>query len=244
MRTGDPLSLPSTASAPAVTSARRPHVGQRLWAAVDPASSLVEVLIAVVLALGIITGVRAGLFGDLTPRDTALVILATALAWGIIDGGLYLVASKMDQGRLDHLPSELRGADLTSARRRALAAEAFALDLDDGEHPHLVAVAYDVLADALAADGAERRFSREDWKAAATLFLWSLLVSSLVAVTLLLPVAATIAFTVAQVVGMVLLFCAGYLWARRTRYNRVWAGLLLAVIGALMILLAFVFGAV
>ncbi|MEO6998028.1 MAG: hypothetical protein ABI112_08095 [Terracoccus sp.] len=149
MRTGDPLSLPSTASAPAVTSARRPHVGQRLWAAVDPASSLVEVLIAVVLALGIITGVRAGLFGDLTPRDTALVILATALAWGIIDGGLYLVASKMDQGRLDHLPSELRGADLTSARRRALAAEAFALDLDDGEHPHLVAVAYDVLADAL-----------------------------------------------------------------------------------------------
>ncbi len=79
---------------------------------------------------------------------------------------------------------------------------------------------------------------------AATLFLWSLLVSALVSLTLLLPVGATLAFTMAQVVGMVLLFCAGYLWARRTRYNRVLAGLLLATIGALMILLAFVFGAI
>lgn len=201
-------------------------------------------LVAVVLALGIITGVRAGLFGVLTPRDTALVILATALAWGIIDGGLYLVASKMDQGRLDHVAMKLRSDVLTPQQRRALAAEAFALDLDERDHPRLVDAAYDALADALAADGAERRFTRDDWKAAATLLLWSLLVSALVSVTLLLPVAATLAFTVAQLVGMGLLFGAGYLWSRQTRYNRVWAGLLLSAIGALMILLAFVFGAI
>ncbi|MDN5768819.1 MAG: VIT1/CCC1 transporter family protein [Humibacillus sp.] len=241
MSAGDPLNPPAP---PVATPVARPHLGRRLWVAVDPASSLVEVLVAVVLALGIITGVRAGLFGDLTPHDTALVILATALAWGVIDGGLYLVGSKMDQGRLDHLAGELRGADLPAARRRALAAEAFALDLDDRDHHRLVAAAYDALADALAADSAERRFTRDDWKAAATLFLWSLLVSALVSLTLLLPVAATLAFTLAQGVGMVLLFGAGYLWARRTRYNRVWAGLLLAAIGALMILLAFVFGAI
>lgn len=66
-----------------------------LAAALDPGSSLVDVLVAIVIALGLVTASRGGLLGDLTPAATAVVLLTVAVAWGVIDAGLYRVGTTM-----------------------------------------------------------------------------------------------------------------------------------------------------
>lgn len=73
---------------------------------------------------------------------------------------------------------------------------------------------------------------------------WGVLASGVVAQALVLPVSPVAAFTIAQVTGMVVLFLAGHVWARLTRYDPVRSGLALSLICAAMILLALVLDAV
>ncbi len=81
---------------------------RRITNPLDPASSLVEIVAAVVIAVGIVASARLGVFGEIEPRQAAAVVLACGAAWGVIDAGLYLIAVIMDNGRIDRVGAELR----------------------------------------------------------------------------------------------------------------------------------------
>lgn len=216
----------------------------RFEATLDPASSLVEVLVAIVIALGVISAARIGAFGDIAPGETIAVVLACAVAWGAIDGGLYLVATKMDNGRLDRLGLELRQQpELTDEERRSKVAEVFDGVAAAGP-AELVAPAYDHLAAAMSVARPPRRLSRDDVRGALLIVGWVLLVTAIVVIPLTLPLPPAVAYTSALVVGMVLLFVAGRVWARHTLYRPFRVGLGLAAIGGVMIVLTIALGAV
>ena len=162
----------------------------------------------------------------------------------MVDAGLYLLATKLDNGRLDRVAADLRqGNDLSADRRQTAVRTVFGA-LDDAGPPELLAPAYAAVAEALTVARPPRRLTRLDLSAAGLVVGWVVLTSALLGLPLLLPVSADVAHLGAQAWGMVLLFLAGTVWARHTTYRPVLVGLGLAAIGATMIVVTLVLGAV
>src|SRR6187401_3008488 len=78
----------------------------------DPASSLGEVLFGLIMTLTFTLG--AGLIiedeGRAGARELLIAVIGCNVAWGIIDGALFLVGQLFDRGRLQRLGRSIRRA--------------------------------------------------------------------------------------------------------------------------------------
>ncbi len=83
---------------------------------------------------------------------------------------------------------------------------------------------------------------REDYLGAFQVFLAMLVATLVVVVPLYVVEPPHVAVIVSNLVALVSLFVVGYLWARHTRINKVKFGLLLAVMGAGIVIITFFLG--
>ncbi len=210
----------------------------------DPASSLGEILFGLIMTLTFTLG--AGLIiedeGREGARQLLIAVIGCNVAWGIIDGALYVVGQLFDRGRARKLGMAIRASADKSAATALVAGE---LDpmvsgvLNQAERESLYSrVAENILQKPAAA----ARVSKEDWMGAFTSFWLVVITSAPAAIPFLLFDDARFALRVSNAVLLGLLFLTGYWWSRYT-LGRPWTtGFIFLVGGSLLVLAAIALG--
>ena len=75
----------------------------------DPSTRLNEVLFGLIMALGITGAVRLGLEQS-TNRELLVAVLGCNVAWGIVDGVMFVLVSLFERGRKARIVNSVRGA--------------------------------------------------------------------------------------------------------------------------------------
>lgn len=82
----------------------------------DPADRLGETLFGLIMALGFTGAVRLGM-DEATSRELFVSILGCNVAWGIVDGVMFVMVAVFERGRTALLMERVRGLDDVSAAR-------------------------------------------------------------------------------------------------------------------------------
>jgi VIT1/CCC1 family predicted Fe2+/Mn2+ transporter len=199
-----------------------------------PADSLSEIIFGLIMVLGFTSTARIAL-GEQSPRQFLLAVIGCNLAWGIVDGVMYILTSVYERSQRARLADSIRQAPDEAT---ALAIINEELDPVVGAllaDPERAQVAGWVLAKVRTLTPQPLRITQDD--------LYGALASGLLVFLATLPVAAPFllvddpwqALRLSNLVCVLMLFVVGYRWAWHTRTNPVVAGLALMVIGLVMV---------
>jgi hypothetical protein len=210
----------------------------------DPASSLGEILFGLIMTLTFTLG--AGLIiedeGREGARQLLIAVIGCNVAWGIIDGALYIVGQLFDRGRSRKLGMAIRASADKSA---AIALVAEELDpavsgvLNDSERETL----YGRIAENIRQKpSAATKVSKEDWMGAFTSFWLVVITSAPAAIPFLLFDDARFALRVSNAILLGLLFLSGYWWSRYTLGKPWLTGIIFLLGGGLLVMAAIALG--
>jgi hypothetical protein len=175
-------------------------------------------------------------------REMLIGILGCNLAWGIIDGVLYVLGQVFDRGRVRRIGFHMRQATSEDEARRMVADELDPTLLpmtDDSTRRSL----YDSIVDRVRrSPPAPNPVRREDLMGGLAAG-WLVFACSLPAVLpfLLIP-DPRLALRISNVILLGLLFYVGYRWARYTLAKPWLSGLVFLLIGTLLVALAIPLG--
>jgi len=212
----------------------------------DPASTLGEVLFGLIMTLTFTLG--AGIIiedeGREGARQLLIALIGCNIAWGLIDGVLYLAGQLFDRSRLRRVGQAVRGA---ADQRSAVTVVAGELDelLDHVTSPAERQELYARIATNLRSGASPPRpntISRADIVGAFTSF-WLVVVSSIpAAIPFLLFDDARVALRVSNAILLAMLFVIGY-WCARYTVAKPWlVGLALLVGGIALVVVAIALG--
>ena len=212
----------------------------------DPASTLGEVLFGLIMTLTFTLG--AGIIiedeGREGARQLLIALIGCNIAWGLIDGVLYLAGQLFDRSRLRRVGQAVRGA---ADQRSAVTVVAGELDelLDHVTSPAERQELYARIATNLRSGASPPRpntISRADIVGAFTSF-WLVVVSSIpAAIPFLLFDDARFALRVSNAILLAMLFVIGY-WCARYTVAKPWlVGLALLVGGIALVVVAIALG--
>jgi hypothetical protein len=234
---------PSPAQRAVPLTARAEHLGL-LHRYLDPATSLAEILFGLIMTLTFTLG--AGLIiedeGRAGARELLIAVIGCNVAWGIIDGALYLVGQLFDRGRLQRLGLAIQRAPDKNAAITLISGELTPL-LGNVLSLQEARVLYDRIADNILRRPYEAAsITRDDWLGAFFSFVLVVLSSIPAAIPFLLIDDARVALRVSNVVLVTLLFFTGYWWAHYTTSKPWRAGLGFLVVGTLLVVAAIALG--
>jgi VIT1/CCC1 family predicted Fe2+/Mn2+ transporter len=224
-----------------MTRLRSLHV--RVRGVLDPTDALTEELFGVVMALTITLG--AGLIieeGEQSTRHLLFGILGCNMAWGMIDGSMYLLGCMLERSARARLLLSIQGA-VDNASARAVIARELDPRLAALTSPEERVRLYDGILSRLRNTSPEHtRMTREDIQGAIVVW-WLVFLTSLPAV---LPFVFIddrfVALRVSNALLLILLFITGYNWARVTHANPWWFGSIALLVGAVMVAVVMAFG--
>ena len=210
----------------------------------DPASSMGEVLFGLIMTLTFTLG--AGLIiqdeGREGARQLLIAVIGCNLAWGIIDGALYLAGQLFDRGRLRRLGRAIRHERDPQVRVNLVASEMEPLVsgvLSSTESSLLYArIADNVVARPLQ----ETTITKEDGFGAFTSFVLVVVTSLPAALPFLFIDDAFLALRVSNAILLALLFLCGYWWANFTLGKPWLVGSAFLVGGFILVLAAIALG--
>jgi len=205
----------------------------------DPSETLLEVLFGLIMALTITVGARLlSERADIVGVELALALLGCNVAWGVIDGALYLLGTHFNRNRRVQFVKRLQAA---STEEEAMAAVRDEFDFADepSMRPQDEARLHRSLLDLFRHAGTGRaRLQANDWVAAALIVM----LVSMTAIPGLIPLLVLqdgfTALRVANALQVGLLFFTGYWWAHYSGGNRWLTGLAIALLGTALVLLA------
>jgi hypothetical protein len=205
----------------------------------DPGESLGEILFGLIMTLTFTLG--AGILVQEGPEAARELLIATIgcnIAWGIIDGALYMSGQIFERSRLARIGLTIRRAASDEHGAR-IAADALANMIGPVASPDdLAAFSRRVAARLRSTAPASLGVSREDVYGALASF-WLVFFSSIpAALPFLLIDDAWIALRVSNAILLGLLFFVGYRWAKYTTLRPWLAGLVLLAIGVALVLVA------
>lgn len=226
---------------PFATAADRMAVLHRY---LDPSTSLAEILFGLIMTLTFTLG--AGLMiedeGRAGARELLIAVIGCNVAWGIIDGALYLVGQLFDRGRLQRLGHAIKRAAHRSDAVTLIAEELNPL-LGGLLSPRETEALYERIVDNVQRKAEKRNsITRDDWLGALVSFFLVVISSIPAAIPFLLIDDARLALRVSNAVLVALLFLTGYWWARYT-VSRPWiAGVAFLLIGSALVVTAIALG--
>jgi hypothetical protein len=184
----------------------------------DPAESLGEVLFGLIMALTFTLG--AGLLTQREEmRGLVVAMIGCNVAWGIIDGALYLIGSVFSRNQRINFVRKLRR---TTSEAEAMAAirEEFGLE-DEPDMPAEDRAAFHrVILDIMRHASTKRaRLRPQDFQAAAIIAVLVALTALPGVVPFLVLSDGYLALRSANVIQLCLLFLVGFRWARHTGSN-------------------------
>jgi hypothetical protein len=206
---------------------------------VDPSTSLGEILFGLIMTLTFTLG--AGIIIEDEGREGAkqllIAFIGCNIAWGIIDGALYLVGELFGRGRLRRIGRLIRQSP-TRTRAEALVAE----ELDD--------VLGQITTDAERADLYRRivdnvhakpptanKVTTDDVMGAIVSGVLVILVSVPAAIPFIVMDDARLALRISNAILLALLFITGWYWARYT-LGKPWIAGISFLLGGLLLVVA------
>ena len=230
---------------------RRPSIGQigagmsefsatDFGDVLDPMERISETLFGLIMALTFICSLGVATGPDINVRTMLIGALGCNLAWGIVDGGLYLLARINDRGsRLLKLRAIRQSSDPETARRviaDALPSELVALlPLDQIE----------LMRQKLQQSpepSRNGRLTKRDWTGALGLCLLSFLSTFPVVIPFLFLSDARLALRVSYAIAIVMLFCCGCVFGVRSGLRPWAAGLAIVAVGGALVGIAVALG--
>lgn len=210
----------------------------------DPATSLTEILFGLIMTLTFTLG--AGMViedeGREGARQLLIAVIGCNVAWGVIDGALYILSQLFHRGRIRRLAQRIRDTD---DDRQAVSIVAQELDglLVDSTNPSEREALYARVATRLRTKPiASTRIRKDDLLGAFTSFWLVVLTSVPAAIPFLLMDNARLALRVSNAVLLAFLFVTGYWWARYTLGNPWLVGLSFLLGGFALVAIAIPLG--
>ena len=199
---------------------------QRLLEPIDRISEVLFGLIMVLTATGTLSVVNAG-----NPEIKTMILgaLGCNLAWGIIDGGLYLLGCLEESGRnLMTVRKVKEAADLTAAQN------AIAHALPEPIAESLSPDDLDLIARKVATFSVPPRrpvFAIEDWLGAGSVCLWVFVSTIPVVIPFFVTGDVRLALRLSNIVAIAMLFVCGYAFGRITGLSPWPAGIVMVFVG-------------
>jgi len=207
--------------------------------ALDPAESLGEILFGLIMVLTFTLG--ASVAGG-WERGLILAAVGCNVAWGVIDGALFLMSRLFARSRRGRLIRAIRQAPDTAA-----AVDAIRREMEPGLEPVTEAADRERLyrsVHALIARGTPTPVGlrRDDWMGALAVFLLVTATALPAAAPFLVLENPHLALRVSNGLLIALLFLVGYRWARHTDANPWGAGFAALGLGVLLVAVAIALG--
>ena len=196
--------------------------------ALDPIDRISEILFGLIMVLTFTGSLSVAEAGRDDTRTMLIGALGCNLAWGIIDGVLYLMGGLANKGRLVR---QLRAARRSASREEA---QRILTGLLPEPIAGLVEPSDLALIDERLRQRPEPqipRLDRDDWRGAIAVFLLVFLSTFPVAIPFLVIDGAVRALRVSNLIAIVMLFILGYAFGQLTHRNAWRWGVSMVVIG-------------
>lgn len=209
----------------------------------DPIETLSELIFGLLMVLTFTLGAR--LLGPEEPTDGKELLIAAIgcnLAWGIIDGFLFLLCRVFERRRIASIRAGLTTMDDDAAGldalRDELANDLAALgNVDDRERFYA-----SIAAAARRHPPTPVRVTVEDLRGALLVFLLVVMTAIPAAIPFMIIGDSYVALRVSNAILALLLFVAGYWWGRHIGASPLLAGTLVMSIGVVLVLIAIPLG--
>ena len=206
----------------------------------DPMERISETLFGLIMALTFICSLGVATGANVNIQTMLIGALGCNMAWGIVDGGLYLLARINDRGdKMLTLRAIRQAPDSETARRvitNALPPELAAF---------LPAEQLDLMRQKLQQlpePSHGPRLTKRDWTGALGLCLLSFLSTFPVVVPFLFLSDARLALRVSYAVAIVMLFCCGYVFGIQSGLRPWAAGFAMVAVGGALVGIAVALG--
>ena len=216
---------------------------RRLHRTLEPGDTLAELIFGLLMVLTFTLGAR--LLGPEEPTDGRELLIAAIgcnIAWGIIDGFLYVLGRVFERLRVANVMESLRIAQDEPAAVTALRAE-LAGDLaelaDSTQRERFYA---SIVTTARSRPAEKVRVLAEDLRGAVGVFLLVVITAVPAALPFLIWDDAYLALRVSNAFLLVCLFVIGFFWGRHIGARPLLAGTLIASIGVILVLIAIPLG--
>jgi len=201
--------------------------------ALEPYERISEVLFGLIMVLTFTGSLSVAEAGRDDVRTMLIGALGCNIAWGIIDGVLYLMGCLSDKGRGIRALRAVRKATTPEAAHRVIA----------GALPPMVAATlspaeYESMRQKLVqlpAPPAHPQLSKWEWLGALSVFLWVFLVTFPVAIPFIFMAEVGRALWVSNAIAIVLLFLTGYAFGRVAEHRPWLTGLAMVVLGSALV---------
>ena len=199
-----------------------------------------ETLFGLIMALTFICSLGVATGTNINVQTMLIGALGCNLAWGIVDGGLYLLARINDRGDKVLTLRAIRKAPDPEAARRVIA---------DALPPELSAMLPEEQLESmrkrlqqLPEPAPGPGLMKRDWIGALGLCLLSFLSTFPVVIPFLFLSDARLALRVSYAVAIVMLFCCGYVFGVRSGLRPAVAGLAMVAVGSTLVGIAVALG--
>jgi hypothetical protein len=209
----------------------------------DPGTTLAELIFGLLMVLTFTLGAR--LLGPEEPTDGRELLIAAIgcnVAWGIIDGFLYVLGCVFERLRVVNVRESLRGARDDPAAVAVLQAELGGGLADLGDPSHRNRFYASIVAAARNEPGARPRLLPEDLRGAVRVFFLVVATAVPAALPLFVWDDAYTALRVSNALLLACLFVVGFLWGRHVGARPLFAGTLILSIGVVLVLIAIPLG--
>ena len=208
-----------------------PFGSTKRW--LDPYTIIAEVLFGLIMVLTFTGSLSVADAGRDDVRAMLIGALGCNLAWGVIDAIFYLMDCVTEQGQAIRSMHALRKAASPEEARRVIA----------GTLPPLVAstldrAEYDSIRSKLLRlpePPSRPRLGKDEWLGALGVFLWVFVVTFPVAIPFIFMDQVNRAMRVSNGIAILLLFLAGYAFARITGYRNWLTGFAMVVLGIVLV---------
>jgi hypothetical protein len=206
----------------------------------DPMERISETLFGLIMALTFICSLGVATGANINIQTMLIGVLGCNLAWGIVDGGLYLLARINDRGdRILTLRAIRQAPDPETARR--VIADALPPELTTLLPPEQFELMRQKLQQ-WPEPSRDRGLTKRDWSGALGLCLLSFLSTFPVVIPFLFLSDARLALRVSYAVAIVMLFGCGYVFGIRSGLRPWAAGLAMVAFGSALVGIAVALG--
>jgi hypothetical protein len=210
------------------------------WRVLDPMERISETLFGLIMALTFICSLGVATAGNIRIQTMLIGALGCNLAWGIVDGGLYLLARINSRGGNILTLRAIRQAPDPETARRVIA---------DALPPELVSVLpleqLELMRESLRRlpePPRHPKLTKRDWTGALGLCLLSFLSTFPVVTPFIFLSDAKLALRASYVVAIVMLFCCGYAFGWHSGLRPWAAGLSMVAVGSALVGVAVALG--
>jgi hypothetical protein len=205
----------------------------------DPMERISETLFGLIMALTFICSLGVATGANINIQTMLIGALGCNLAWGIVDGGLYLLARINERGDKILTLRAIRQAPDPETAQRVIA---------DALPPELASVLpaeqLELMRQKLQQlpEPARQRLTKRDWTGALGLCLLSFLATFPVVIPFIFLSDARLALRVSYAVAIVMLFCCGYAFGVHSGLKPWAAGLSMVAVGSALVGVAVALG--